>query len=55
MAKAKKLIWSVSKVVGVIVIAFASIYGYMTYKKKRKIYAQPIRGFTSTGGESGGI
>ena len=55
MAKAKKLIWSVSKVVGVIVIAVASIYGYMTYKKKRKIYAQPIRGFTSLGGESGGI
>ena len=55
MAKAKKLIWSVSKVVGVIVIAVASVYGYMTYKKKRKIYAQPIRGFTSTGGESGGI
>lgn len=55
MAKTKKLIWSVSKVVGVIVISAVSVYGYMTYKKKRKIYAQPIRGFTSIGGESGGI
>ena len=55
MAKTKKLIWSVSKVVGVVVISVASVYGYMTYKKKRRIYAQPIRGFTSTGGESVGI
>ena len=55
MAKTKKLIWSVSKVVGAILIVFASVYAYMTYKKKRKIYAQPIRGFTSIGGESGGV
>lgn len=55
MAKTKELIWSVSKVVGVIVIVVVSMYGYLTYKKQRKIYAQPIRGFTSTGGESSGI
>lgn len=55
MAKTKKLIWSVSKVVGATVIIFASVYAFMTYKKRRKIYAQPIRGFTSIGGESVGV
>lgn len=55
MAKTRKLIWSVSKMAGISIIVLTSIYGYMTYKKRRKIYAQPIRGFTSMGGESGGI
>ena len=55
MAKTKELIWSVSKVVGATVIIFTSVYAYMTYKKRRKIYAQLIRGFTSIGGESVGV
>ena len=55
MAKTKELIWSVSKVVGIFAIVIVSLYGYVTFKKKRKIYAQPIRGFTSLGGESSGI
>ncbi len=55
MAKTKELIWSVSKVVGIFAIVIVSLYGYVTFKKKRKIYAQPIRGFTSLGGESGGV
>lgn len=55
MAKTKELIWSVSKAVGIFAIVIVSSYGYVTFKKKRKIYTQPIRGFTSLGGESVGI
>lgn len=55
MAKTKELIWSVSKGVGIFAIVMIPLYGFMTLKKKRKIYAQPIRGFASLGGESGGV
>lgn len=55
MAKTKQLICSVSKVVNVCAIVVASVDGYMTYRKKRKIYVQPIRRITLLGGESGGI
>lgn len=55
MAKTKELIWSVSKVSGIFAIVIVSLYGYVTVKKKRKMYAKPIRGFASLGGESGGV